>query len=131
MRCSCLLVCGRIGVACGWQTGLHNVTGVGMSGKQERSLWANAKLIAGVLVQTGKGRFWLAVMLSYGVFGPIILALILPPESEGGFWADLGREWMESGPYSFVGIVLAIFVLVPLFERRRRRKAAKVEAVDE
>ncbi|WP_422391047.1 hypothetical protein [Arthrobacter sp. N1] len=102
-----------------------------MAGKPEESLWSNAKWILDWLVGTGKGRLWLVLMLAYGVVGPIVLSFILPAESEGGFWADFGRKFMESGPYGLGGILLAIFILVPLMKRRRRQKAAKRQSCDQ
>lgn len=95
-----------------------------------KSLWALIKQILQLLIQTTMGRVWLAVMLGYGVVGPVVLSLVLPPEGEGGFWADAGREWMESGPFSLAGILIGIFVLIPLIDRRRRRKAAKQDFTD-
>ncbi len=95
-----------------------------MAGTPEESLRSNAKRILNWLVETGEGRLWLALMLAYGVVGPIVLSLILPPESEGGFWADFGRKFMESVRCGLGGILLAIFILVALMERHRQRKAA-------
>lgn len=103
----------------------------GMSRKPEESLRSYAKQVLDVFVRTRKGRYWVAFLLAYGVVGPIILALILPSESEGGFWAAFGREVMEGGPFALVGILLAIFLITPLWARRRQRKAAKGNADDE
>jgi hypothetical protein len=102
-----------------------------MTGHSEESLRSYAKRILNLFLGTGQGRFWLTLLLAYGVVGPIILWLVLPPEPEGGFWVDFGRDVVGSGPVSFVTIMFLIFVVFPLMDRRRRRKAAQADSDDQ
>jgi hypothetical protein len=101
-----------------------------MVGRPEESLWLEAKLTLKGLAKAPLGRLWLLVMLVFGVIFPILMWLMLPPEPEGGFWVEFGRRMGEMGPYSFVGVMLAVFLFDPWLERHRRRKSAQGKSGD-
>ena len=91
----------------------------------EESLVSYAKRACAFFVRTTKGRIWLCALLAYTVVGPIVVQILLPDDTEPSFWTDFFQSAFGGGPGVLAGILLIVFLVNPLTDRWRERRAAK------
>jgi hypothetical protein len=84
-----------------------------------------AKRVCAFFMKTTKGRLWLCALLAYGVVGPIAVRILLPDDTKSSFWTDFFQSAFQGGPGIIIGILLIVFLINPLTDRWRERRAAK------
>jgi hypothetical protein len=95
----------------------------------EETLGSYAKRVCAFFVKTTKGRIWLGAILAYSVVGPVIVRILLPDGTEPSFWVDFFQQLFRGGPGVIIGIALVIFLVNPLVDRWRVRRATKDDGV--
>jgi len=94
-----------------------------MARNGEETLWSYAKRLCAIIVGTTKGRIWLAALIIYGIVGPVVVHNLLPDGTGSGFWLDFVRGFFGASTGAVIGAVFAVLLVIPLIERRRRRRA--------
>ena len=73
------------------------------------------------------GKLYLAGALVLLLVLPLVLLIVMPENPEPGFWTDLGKDWIIRGPSTFVGVVIAACIVLPVALRRAKRRAKAEE----